>query len=426
MYSSQQILKAGDVNIDMVEITSTNGLYQDITNQIMAIQIFEDLFSPFITGTLEVKDSLDLLNLFPFTGEEFLHLKISTPTLQKGNIDGKFYVYKMSNRVPSGDKSFVYTLSFISREAIIDLNKKISKSFGGKCSDIAKTLLTDTANGLQITRNVVIEETGNRTKFISNFWSPVKNINTLLETSVNKNGSSSYVFYEDRYGFNFVSLESLYNQEKTFQEFIYDHYVRDMLPDGKSVRNVNEDYKRIRDINIPTAYDYIERTRSGMNGSRLFTYDILTKRFNNKSYDASEVFQNQIHLNKYPLFSKKNISKVNSTIMAMTKDSESFSGFGDVTNAGNIQNRVSLISQLNASKLEIIVPGRMDYTVGQRINLKIFKSHPTSDTDTDILDQLTSGAYLISAINHYINRNMHECTIEIVKESLIRDLDKVK
>ena len=97
MEKSQVLRNAGDVNIEKVKVISSNGFFQDITNQVIAVQVFEDLFSPFITGSLIVKDSLDLINLFPFVGEEFVELKISTPTL-KSPIEGKFYIFKMTDR----------------------------------------------------------------------------------------------------------------------------------------------------------------------------------------------------------------------------------------------------------------------------------------------------------------------------------------
>ena len=124
LFRSQKISKAGDVLIEKVQITTTKGFYQDITNQVIGLQIFEDILSPFITGTLEMRDGLDLMNVFPFNGEEFLELKVSTPTLNEGNIDGKFYIYKMTNRTMVGDRAVIYTLNFISQEAITDINKK--------------------------------------------------------------------------------------------------------------------------------------------------------------------------------------------------------------------------------------------------------------------------------------------------------------
>jgi hypothetical protein len=425
MNDTTKLVNAGDVSVDEVVITTSRGFYQDITNQIIGIQIFEDIFSPFITGTLSIKDGLDLMNAFPFQGEEYLEMKISTPTLNSGNIDNKYYIFKMSNRVMSGDRATVYDLHFISEEAVIDVNKKISRSYGGKCSDIAKKLIQDDEFGLQVKRPVYIEETKNSTKFISNFWSPVFNINYLTETSINLNGSASYLFYEDRNGFNYVSMESLYRTE-IYQDFIYDNYVRDILPDGTAVRNIHQDYKRIRDIKIPVAYDYIERARNGMFGSRIVTYDTTTKIYNTKNYDMLQTFNDQYHLNNYPVASSKNIYKYNSLIITMPKYSGSFSGWGDVTNASSIQNRTSLMTMLNANKVEITVPGRCDYTVGMRIQVTLYKVQPEDKTDTDLIDNMFSGSYLVTAINHYINKNTHECTMEIVKDSLLIDLNRTK
>ena len=60
---------AGDVNIDSVIIATPKGTYQNITGQILQVNVFVDIFAPFITGSLVVKESFDFLNLFPLVGE---------------------------------------------------------------------------------------------------------------------------------------------------------------------------------------------------------------------------------------------------------------------------------------------------------------------------------------------------------------------
>jgi len=80
---------AGEVSVDKVKIITSKGVYQDISAQVINIQYYEDLFSPFITGSLIVKDMLDLVNLFPFVGEEFVELEVSTPSLEKSKIKGR-------------------------------------------------------------------------------------------------------------------------------------------------------------------------------------------------------------------------------------------------------------------------------------------------------------------------------------------------
>ena len=87
-----KISYAGDVEtkqIDLVGKYSTVSLIA-LFNQ---VEIYEDLFSPFITGTITISESFDLINNLPLIGEEFLILDITTPGFEK-RIKGRFYVFK--------------------------------------------------------------------------------------------------------------------------------------------------------------------------------------------------------------------------------------------------------------------------------------------------------------------------------------------
>jgi hypothetical protein len=368
---------------------------------------------------------LDLANLFPFVGEETLELKISTPTLKDGNIDAKFYIYKMTDRDTVGDKSVVYQLHFTSLDAVVDLNKSISKTFSGKVSDIANTVFTDKVNGLQTTKKLNIEESSNSTKYVSNFWSPIKNLFYLVSNSVNKSGSPSYLLFENRDGYNFLSIDTLYTQP-VLQDFVKDNYVRDDLNGGGNIKNINEDYRRIEIVTIPEAFDYISRIRNGMYGSKQYNHDIVSKKISSKNYDMLQTFDKHNHLNQFPLASKKAVYRYNSKIDFEPKYYNNFSNFGDVTNASTIQERNSVLKQIESTKIQIIVAGRMDYTVGRKVTVTLPRIEPYTAQDKDPTDKMFSGTYLISAVNHYINRERHECTLELVKDSLELNLDRNK
>jgi len=425
MKSNETLKFAGDVNIDKIRIITPTGFYQDIAAQVINIQLYEDLFSPFISGSLILKESLDLINLFPFIGEEYLELEISTPTLQKNNIKGKFHIYKMTNREIVGDRSMIYQLHFISIEALADLNKKISKSFAGKVSDMVDRFVKDKYDGLESNKQVFIEPTLNSTKYVSNFWSPVQNITYLCEQAINQNKTPDFVFFENRDGFYFISLESLYSGA-AFQEFTYDKYTRDDLPGGGSVRNVEQDYKRITAISIPTGFDYLDRIQSGMISSKMITYDSTKKSYTSKNYTMFNRFEQQKHLNKFPINSNKSIFRNNALIMTEMKAFGNQAGFGDVTNTKILQERTSLMKLAEANKLEITVPGRADYTVGQKIAIVLNKMEQTTEKDGDITDKMFSGYYIIAAINHYIDREKHECVMEVIKDSSQQDMNKGK
>jgi hypothetical protein len=415
---------AGDVSIDKIKIVSQSGFAQDIAAQVINIQIYEDLFSPFMSGSLIVKDSLDLVNLMPFIGEEFLELDISTPTLKKSkNIKGSFYIYKLSNREIIGDRSVVYQLHFVSKEAIVDVNKKISRVFANKISDLVEPFIKDKTFGLESDKQVFVEPTINNFKYISNFWSPVKNIMYLVDNAANMNKTPNYVFFENRDGFYFISLESLYGADP-YQEFTYDKYVRDSLPQGGDVRNIPEDFKRIKEINIPVGFDYMDRISSGMLSSKILSYDVTTKKYATKNYDMFKRFEEQKHLNNFPINSNKAIFKSNSFLINYPKYYANFNGFGDVTNHKIIQERLSLTKLAESNKLQITVPGRTDYTVGQKIAIVLNKMEPLTERDRDTTDKMFSGFYLIAAINHYIDREKHECIMEVIKESSQMNMDR--
>jgi hypothetical protein len=425
MKPNQVLRFAGDVSIDKVKIITAKGFYQDVGAQVINVQFYEDLFAPFITGSLILKDSLDLVNLFPFIGEEYLELEISTPTLDKNNIKGKYYIYKMTNREMTGDKSVVYQLHFISVEAVVDLNKKTSRVFADKISKLIEPFIKDKTFGLESEKKVFVEDTLNNVKYISNYWTPVQNIMYLADTAINTNRTPSYVFFENRDGFYFISLEQLYTNA-IFQDFVYDKYTRDDRPGGGSVRNPEKDYKRILEISIPTAFDYMDRIRSGMLSSRQVSYDVTKKTYTAKNYNMFQRFEQQKHLNKYPINSDRSVFRAASRIITYPKNFGNFNGFGDVTNAKSNQERISLLKLAEANKINITVPGRCDYTVGQKIKLDLKKIEPLSKKDGDTTDKMFSGNYIIAAINHYVDREKHECYMEIIKESSMMDMNRTK
>ena len=424
----ERIRFAGDVSIDKIELISTNGFGQNITNQVVNIEIYEDLFSPFISGVIGVKETLDFINLFPLVGEEYINISIRTPSFQDKDmiIDDQFVVYKIDNRIQNNDRNVVYTLHFMSREALVDTNKKISRSYSGKISDIVEDIIENKNYGLESTKQTNIEETISATKFVSNYWSPVTSINYVAERATSTGYHPNYIFFENREGFNFVSLNKLYTSNVK-HEFISDAFAREINQNNTSVRDIEEEYKRIIDINIPVVYDYLERASSGMYGSKKISYDILSKKYSVKNFDMRDSFNEHDHLNSNSPVSSRAVIRPDQLILNSKYYYGNFNGYGDVTQNSSIQTRLSLMKQAEATKVEITVPGRTDYTVGDKVNLLLNKMQPTylEDSDNDIIDKVFSGNYLISSINHTIDREKHECVMELIKDSFDKlDLER--
>ena len=418
-YNASNTLRyAGDVSIDNVTIISSKGVYQNVRNQVIQLRLFEDIFSPFITGAIVLKESFDLQSLLPLIGEEFLELKITTPTLDKP-IEGLFHIYKMSDKTTLGDRSIGYELNFISSEAVVDSNKRISKVFSGKISDIVSTFVVDKIDGLESKKKFNIETTRNTIKYVSPYWTPVQNLTFLSDNSISENQSPSYLFYENRDGFNFKSIESLY-QKTSFQQFVMDKYSRDSFPQGGNALNILEDYKRVGEIEFVTSYDYLDRISGGMYTSKLISYDSTKKTYTVKNFDIKQKFSKQKHLNDNPLFSNKAVGRSNAKHILFPRAFETFTSFGDTTNARVVQERISFLKMAEAQKVVITVPGRCDYTVGQVAELTLYKKQPMkkSDRHEDLIDDVNSGRYLVAAINHQIGADGHTCFIELIKDSM--------
>lgn len=422
--TSEKVKFAGDVRIEDVTIITSLGFAQTITPQVIGIEIYEDMFSSFITGKLILQDSQDLSNLLPLVGEEIVRLRVVTPSLpEKDAYEGEFYIYKMDDRVKSQQRELVYVLHFISKEAIIDLNKTVSKAYSGKISDSVESILTS-VYGLETKKTLNIEETSNSTKFISNFWSPTKCLQYCCDNAINQSDSPTYVFFENKYGLNFISLDTLYTGTPLMQRFIWDNYSAEVSSTGSSSRDLNKDYQRVIEFQMSDGFNYIDRLQSGMYGSEIIYYDILTKQYVHTGYKPD--FETGKHLNEFPLYSSNIAARPKSLVIHDNMYYNNFEGYDDTTNTKSIQKRKSLMALAEGYKLTITVFGRTDYSAGQRVYLEVPKNRQLKKDDPDYEDKLLSGNYLISALCHFISREKHECTMELIKDSFRMNLNDSK
>lgn len=413
---------AGDVSIRKLEVVSSANYKVDVTNQLIGVEIYEDMFAPFITMSITVRESVDFINALPLRGEEILNLEISTPTFSDENtfFKGKFYIYKISDRLMLNDRNIAYTMNCISYEALYDVNVKQSKSYQGNISNIVQNIIG--VDGLNTTKKTNIESTKNSIKYTSNFWSPVKNLNYLASSAQSNSGSASYLFFENRLGFNFISLEALYSSNP-YQKFIKDNYVRDSFT-NTSLKNIERDYQRIIDFKVRVPFDSLKFTNSGVYSSRLYSYDLVKKKYVSKDYNTLSNFSKEVHLNKTPLYTDAKPVSPSNFIMNGIKHYGSHTGYTDTSSVSIDQQRKSKLGLLRSSIVEINVFGRTDYTVGQKVYLELpkpvvitEKDQANTDPQTGFIDTTYSGFYIVTAINHVISKENHTCIMELSKDS---------
>lgn len=413
---TEAVFYPGHVEFEAIELIAGNGRKIDIRLQMVEMNMFEDLLSNVITGSILVDDAFDFIYNLPIIGEETLHLVYKTPSINDNfKIDKYFSIYKVSDVLYEKNK-MKYVLHFISPEAITDLNKSVSKVFGGNCSDLIESVLREKFL-IGTDKKLYVEKSNNLVKFISAFWSPFKIINWISKRALNKNKNANYVFYESTRGFEFNSISTLFGQNP-YRKLVFDEYTRDTNTNRSSSLNYEETYKRVLNLGVDIMIDYIERLKSGMYASRIQIANLTTKSISSLSYEYLKNFDSSTHLNRYPLNSENLLRKKNSTLVFKNNISHGFDQSQNSYSQWYLQ-RLALLAQASAIKLNIEVHGRTDYYVGQVIELTVPAKNMISDQDNsqDLINSKLSGNYLISAINHKFTINQHRIHAELIKDS---------
>lgn len=412
---TNEIHFSGDFTLEKVNIIGVGGNTIDIRPQVTNIEIYETLFYPFITAKIYVQDNIDLINVVPITGEEFVNITASTPSMKNRNkkLDFVFHAYKISDKVKSTDRTDMYTIECISVEAFIDASRKISKAYSGNIAEIAKKILENPDTGLSANKQKIIEPTLNSIQYISNFWSPVNNLVFLADHAVSTDNSPSYIFFENRDGFHFISLERMY-KNPAIQEFIKDNFVRG----GADRKNPEAEYQRIIELYTDDMFDFYSNINKGVYGSTRHNYDLTLKRYNYKEYLPNSD-KDRINLNKDRAFSGNLNTQYANQIESISQYSL-FDEERDVSNSNIVQERKYLISSASYHSIRITVKGRSDYTVGYPVQVTIPINAPINKTDSKdaTIDTLLSGKYLIAEINHSLNGREHSCTMTLIKNSV--------
>ena len=409
---------AGDVKFTSALLTNYQNGQIEIIDLISRIDIFEDLYSPFVTAEVTIIDTHGLINKVPFLGEEILTLDITDGTglgLNKKN----FFVYKIKDRVFSSDKASTYVMCLISAEAAIDLNLKISKSYNGQPSEIAASVIKNLGFG-QITQYYT-EPSKTSVQFIANYWSPLEILNFLCKRSVSKaTNAPTYLFYETLRQFNFVSQDMLVTNDAT-SKFTFSNRIN---------QDTRASFERINTLRIETEFDYIERVKTGMYGNRLLLVNPASKTYNYRYLDFTKSFKDYNKLNVEPIVTDVGTRGLNTHLASRVAPTGAYSKMPNEGTNAWLQQRQTLLASRNAQNIEIDVQGRFNINVGEIADVYIFSEAPDTRSYGEnqlenLLDRLHSGRHIVTSIRHSISRTeAHTMIVGLSKDSRVSETDQ--
>jgi len=437
---------AGEFSLELVQIIAADGTELDITSNVMEIDIYEDIESPCIRGTIAFNDPINFMNTLPVVGQEMIRVQVKTPSFKTSEeiIEYLFYMYTIRSMVETNPNSNVVVMEFSSVEYIVDARKRVNRTLKGTWSDIVTAIVR---GDLESTKDVWAEPTAGIKQIMAPDISPLAVIkNAKREAICTEFGSPTYHFYETTQAFHFRSLESLYTKE------IAGYYTT--APQGglekrnKGMPNVLADFQKIREWTIDQTRDTLSNSANGMWSSETIEHDIFNKTFTTTNYNYFDSFETEKHIDDFdekttsqPLFSAGAVDDSNGRLSdyykksyllpVSIKDKTSGSDSHYTNSKGRypftgynpskwIGRRTSTVEQVNAGlSITMTVDGYTAIHAGDVVELELPSSSQNKSADGQTVDRWFRGKFLIRNMKHSfsVTTGKHEIMMQCVKDS---------
>jgi hypothetical protein len=442
------INRAGDVRIEKLALISSDNKTIDLSEFLIELNIYEDIFSNYLQGNIVLTDSRNLIEKLNIHGEEVLLVKIRTPSLDETSVIKKtFRTFKISDRkIVRDNNTQNFIIHFVSAELYVDVLLPLFVSFEGDIDTVVENIFnnyiaTNTQFELSEEKNnadvkpdisplIILNSSSNRVKFVSPGWSPFKCINWLATKSIPKDGNAkNFLFFESSKAFYFGSIEYILKNAIETNNIIGTYTIAaSNLTGNDNKKDLSREYFLAKDVEMVNTVDQIQNFTNGFLANRLLFLDIHNKIYDVIDYDYVEEYKSQYHTSgkgseSIPPFSTNSLRNFATSISFYPKNPKLFNDFTDNVNEKMdviYGNRKSSMLDLSNIKMNITVPGRTDIEVGRLLYFLYPSLGGKEEADKSFVQQdtLYSGYYLITAINHKINRHEHTMTMEIVKDSL--------
>jgi len=316
--SGTGVQKGGEFELIQADLILSTGIVIGLTGgTLIGLSIFEDIEQYSLTGNLIIQDAMNLASFGPIIGQEYLKLKIRTPTITGAeNIidfsENALMITSLDTREDIGSGVQASTLSFVSREFVANQRARVRRNLVGSYSDIVRQMLRV---DLDSKKRFNFEPSAESKKIIAPNVTPYDIISVAGTFAVSQEHSDpTYLFFETCHGFNFKTLGHLYTGKpklKYSQSLAGTKY----RPDGAV--DILKNISNIESYQITATPDTIYNYTAGVYSSEMIVHDIISKSYQKNTYDYIRDFNNERHIEttstdglkkSYPLVNTLNIS----------------------------------------------------------------------------------------------------------------------
>ena len=254
----------------------------DITRGNPSINYYESVTSPSISMTISFIHIEQMISREGITGGEMIDLEITIPDFEeKFKIESKkqkLVLNAVRDVITSTNKQ-IATLEFVSEESLINETSRVNKKFTGNVTQIVSQLLTNESNsdkkGIQTEKEFNSDQAVNKYSFVGNLKRPFETIQWLCPKAQASAKNFGFLFFENRDGFHFKSIENLLKQEP---EFLY------QKPDRPTETDL-----RIIESNLNQSNDMGMNARMGMYSNRTIYIDLENETYEEIDFNISEL-----------------------------------------------------------------------------------------------------------------------------------------
>jgi len=379
-----------EFRVESISLISGGGETIDIARLVLEITLRQDIFTNYINGECLVSDGVDLINQQGVHGSEFLYLNLKEPGTSY-QVRKAFRIYKISGREPAKNNSQTYKIHFVSDEMVASSTKRISRAYSDRTiSDIVKDILS---KELAVTK-VNVDDTDTGTNLVIPSLRPTEALNWLASRATNGNDQFAYLFYENLDGFNFRSLQSMYeDKEVNSKPFVYEY---------STVEKTLEDHQYYLDaFTFKRDFDILTLIRNGGLGIHFTGFDPIRRTITINEYSVKDI-PKMYDIPPIVNFDYDGTShyQASSAYQVVYPQTTEFAG-NKATQSEIWMKRVMSIALLSNSLLELVMPGNMSLQAGKPINID-FK-YMITPTTQNMKDEVRSGKYLVTAVVHRFN-----------------------
>lgn len=423
----------------------------NLTNITIEIDIFESIHSPFLTGSLIILDDNQLYNSVKFQGTEKIKVVVSLGEMADP-IEKNFVITRVANSYKTNDYTTVYHFDMVEDIGYLNNIQKISKMYDGTGESIIEKIVRDNIHKPIANIDGDYPHQTFRPSFqrlfrlLMPYITPFNATKLALDKITTENGLPYYL-YSTLVDDNLVlaDLETILERPafNANNPFVYSQ----SQSNSAQSQGIQQQSYSIYNVNQPNIDETMLLGQLGAISSDYNVTNITTGQTQELRINIDDVITSLqsrgiiAETDTYPIdrdfipdpsgtnsqglldYVSRSFNEVAGTSYEY---SENVNGYTEDNQEYHLRIRKYIIEQLLLrNSQQITVPGFWFLTrdpktsIGNQINITIFKNDPDAAETQEIIDAKRSGNFIIAAKRHVFNATefRHICALDLVRLS---------